>query len=71
MKKGRFGKWFSQRPLCKFHALGNCIKGRDCPYFHSSFKHKSILLQLDEANAAEAEAKAASKATRNRKKKSE
>ena len=74
-KKGRSGKWFSQRPPCKFHALGNCTKGRDCTYFHSAFKHKAAgavaQAELDEAHAAEAEAKAAANAANHRKKKSE
>ena len=72
-KKGRSGKWFSQRPPCKFHALGNCTKGRDSPDFHSAFKHKATgavaQAELDEANAAEAEAKATAKAANNMKKK--
>ena len=72
-EKGRSGDWFSQRAPCKFHALGNCTKGRDCPYFHSAFKQRSTgtaaQSEPDEAVAAGAEAKAAAKATRNRKKK--
>ena len=47
----------------------------DCPYFHSAFKQKVPGAvpqgELDETIAAEAEAKAAAKATRNRKKKAE
>ena len=74
-KKGRSGKWFPQRAPCKFHALGTCTKGRDCPYFHSTFKPKvpGAVAQgeLDDTSASEAEPKAAAKATRNRKKKTE
>ena len=34
-KKGRPGKGKHMKAPCKFWALGQCSKGRDCPYFHS------------------------------------
>ena len=72
-KKGRVGKWFSQRAPLKSHALGNCTKGRDCPHFHSAFKQRSTgavaQSNEEEPTAVAAEAKAAAKAKRDRKKK--
>ena len=41
-RKDDLASGFSQRAPCKFHALGNCTKGRDVPYFHSAFKQKVI-----------------------------
>ena len=72
-KNGRSGKWFSQRAPCKFHALGNCTEGRDCPYFHSILNRPvpGAVAQGDasDTTAAQAETKAAVKAPRDKKKK--
>jgi hypothetical protein len=35
-KPKRKGKGFAKKPPCKFWILGNCTKGKDCPYFHGA-----------------------------------